>query len=460
MVEQKQRRSEGMMERKKEKPSDSKLRQRAEKKFDIDGGKIELLAEMSPEQMANQLHELQVHQIELKMQNDELRRIHEELEVSKNRYSHLYDFAPIGYFTVTEKGIIDEANLALAAMLGVARTVLPGQPFSRFVLKEDQNIFYEHRQQLLKTEVFQSCELRLVKKGGDTFYVRLESIVIKNREQDLRQIKAAVSDITERKASEDELASYRNHLTELVEQRTAELSVSSKKLKNKIDQGKKNKLFLEESEKRYKNLFNSVTDSVIIFDSQTRIFIDINKAASKLYGYTKEEFLQLTQNNITAEPENSETSIKKVITDGKINIPVRYHKKKDGTVFPVEITPGSFKIKNKDMVFGIVRDMTERLRSEEHVQRAEGRLRFLTRRLIDTREDECKRISLELHDAMGQALTAIGFNLSNIRNDISDSCQELLDDTVSIVDNMSDQVRNLSLDLRPSMLDDLGLIPT
>ncbi len=126
----------------------------------------------------------------------------------------------------------------------------------------------------------------------------------------------------------------------------------------------------------------------------------------------------------------------------------------------MEITPGSFKIKNKDMVFAITRDITERIRSEENTKKAEDRLRFLTRRLIDTREDECKRISLELHDAMGQALTAIGFNLSLLRNDIPDSCRELLDDTISIVDNMSDQVRNLSLDLRPSMLDDLGLIPT
>ncbi|MBC8438340.1 MAG: PAS domain S-box protein [Deltaproteobacteria bacterium] len=312
----------------------------------------------------------------------------------------------------------------------------------------------------METEAPQSCEICLVKKGGDKFYARLESIVIKNREHDLRQFRVAVSDITERKASEDELASYRNHLAELVEKRTAELSVLNKELKNKMDQEKKNELFLEESEKRYEKLFNSVTDSIIIFDSQTRIFIDINKAASKLYGYTKKEFLQLTQNNISAEPEISEISIKKIITGGKINIPVRYHKKKDGTVFPVEITPGSFKIKNKTMIFGIVRDITERLKNEKNVQRAEDRLRFLARRLIDTREDECKRISLELHDAMGQALTAIGFNISRLRNDISDSCQELLDDTVSIVDNMSTQVRNLSLDLRPSMLDDLGLIPT
>ena len=96
----------------------------------------------------------------------------------------------------------------------------------------------------------------------------------------------------------------------------------------------------------------------------------------------------------------------------------------------------------------------------ENTLETENRLRFLTCRLIETRENECKRIALELHDEMGQALTAASFNLSRLRNDIPESCRELLADTVSIVDNLSDQIRNLSLDLRPSMLDDLGLIPT
>lgn len=96
----------------------------------------------------------------------------------------------------------------------------------------------------------------------------------------------------------------------------------------------------------------------------------------------------------------------------------------------------------------------------DQTRKSEERLRFLTRRLIDTREDECKKISRELHDALGQQLTAITFNLSTLRNDIPDFCKELLDDTDLIVDNMATQVRNLSLDLRPSMLDDLGLIPT
>ena len=233
-----------------------------------------------------------------------------------------------------------------------------------------------------------------------------------------------------------------------------------KKSKYSIDQNEKTEAFLKESAKSYRKLFNSLTESVLIFDVQTGLFIASNQAASNLYGYTHQEFLQLHHEEIIAEHEFSKTAVEKVVVDGKINIPVRYHKKKDGNVFPVEITPGSFKINNKNMVFIITRDITQSIRREQNIKRDKERLLFFTRRLIDTRENECKRISLELHDAMGQALTVIGFNLSHLRKDIPASCQELLEDTVLIVDNMSNQVRKLSLDLRPSMLDDLGLIPT
>ena len=154
--------------------------------------------------MADLIHELEVHQIELKMQNDELRRIQGELEKTRDRYSYLYDFAPVGYFTLSEKGIIEEANLTLASMLGIERNALIGKPFFRFVRRDDQDIFYELRQRFLETEKPQSCELRLVKKDGYEFYARMECMVTKYRGDDLRQIRAAVSDITERKLAQEQ----------------------------------------------------------------------------------------------------------------------------------------------------------------------------------------------------------------------------------------------------------------
>ena len=88
------------------------------------------------------LHELRVHQIELEMQNEELRRSHLELDASRARYFDLYDLAPLGYFTLSDKGLITEANLTGAIQLGVARGSLVNQPLSRFVHKEDANKYY------------------------------------------------------------------------------------------------------------------------------------------------------------------------------------------------------------------------------------------------------------------------------------------------------------------------------
>ena len=185
-------------------PGGSDLRRRAEKKLKEIAGNIEDLSGMSPEKMANLIQELQVHQIELEMQNVELRRVQQELEKTRDRYSHLYDFSPVGYFTVSEKGIIDEVNLTGASLIGIGRNALIGKPFSRFVRREDQDIFYKLRQRLLETEKPQSCEVRLVKKDGHEFYAHIECMVIKIRDDDLRQIRAAVSDITERKQAEEQ----------------------------------------------------------------------------------------------------------------------------------------------------------------------------------------------------------------------------------------------------------------
>jgi len=183
----------------------SELRRRAEEKLKEATGGSEDLCGVSPERMAHLIHELQVHQIELKMQNDELRRIQEDLEKARDRYSHLYDFAPVGYFTVSEKGIVAEANLTAATLLGMERSSLVGSPFGRFILNEDQDIFYLHRKQLVETEKPQSCRLRLVKKNGSEFYANLESIVIEEGGNWQKQIRMVVSDITEQKNLENQL---------------------------------------------------------------------------------------------------------------------------------------------------------------------------------------------------------------------------------------------------------------
>jgi len=210
------------METIKDSPGGSELRRRAEKKLVETAGDIEEISGMSPEKIASLIHELRVHQVELEMQNEELRRIQGELEKTKDRYSHLYDFAPVGYFTVSEKEIIDEVNLTGAAMLGIERSALIGKPFTRFVLREDQDIFYKHRQRLLETETSQSCELRLLRPEAPFFWVQIEATVARDS-AGAPLCYVVMRDITERKQMQDELAKHHDHLEELVKKRTREL---------------------------------------------------------------------------------------------------------------------------------------------------------------------------------------------------------------------------------------------
>jgi two-component system, cell cycle sensor histidine kinase and response regulator CckA len=184
---------------------DSALRRQAEKHLEVTGH-----SGMLPEDMVDVVHDLQVHQIELKMQNEELRRIQAELEKERDRYSDLYDFSPVGYFTVSENGIIEEANLFGAAMTGIDRRALIGMPFSHLVFRDDQDIFYKHRKALFETETSQACELRLMKRNGDEFFAGLECMVLKNVEGAFRKIRVVISDITGRKLLEEELFKAKN----------------------------------------------------------------------------------------------------------------------------------------------------------------------------------------------------------------------------------------------------------
>jgi PAS domain S-box-containing protein len=120
---------------------------------------------LSPEEIRRMLHELRVHQIELEMQNEELRRAQAELDASRERYFDLYDLAPVGYCTLSEKGLILETNLTAATLLNVTRSEMVNKPITRFILKEDQDIYYRHRKHVFETAEPQTVELRMVKAG-------------------------------------------------------------------------------------------------------------------------------------------------------------------------------------------------------------------------------------------------------------------------------------------------------
>ena len=152
--------------------------------------------------------ELHGHEIELTMQNEELRRTQGLLEATRARYFDLYELAPVGYATIGKSGLILQANLTLSTLLGTARGALVGQRFSRFIKKEDQDVFYLKRKQIFESEEASEFDLRMVKRDGTPFWVHLETAVALEGDG-ASALRIVLSDITARKLADFELLETR-----------------------------------------------------------------------------------------------------------------------------------------------------------------------------------------------------------------------------------------------------------
>ena len=164
----------------------------------------------SHEEALRLVHELRVHQVELQMQNDELSRAQAELSATRERYFDLYNLAPVGYFIVSHDGRIVETNLAGVTLLGLPRAALVKQPVTKFIFKEDQDVYYLHRRELLATGKAHACEIRMVKADGTPFWVRLTASIQEppatSGPDNTAMSRVVLSDISEQKQIEKDKA--------------------------------------------------------------------------------------------------------------------------------------------------------------------------------------------------------------------------------------------------------------
>ena len=184
---------------------------------------VESLAALSPEDTQQILHELRVHQIQLEIQNEELRNAQVALEESRARYVDLYDFAPLGHCSINAGGVIVEANLTLTTLLRVPRSALIGKPLARFVLSADQDCFYlltkrMFAEQAVNPQIAEPphiVEVRMSASDGNIFWVRLVAAHALSLGQ--QQLRIVISDISARKQVEIELASSKRRLRAIIE---------------------------------------------------------------------------------------------------------------------------------------------------------------------------------------------------------------------------------------------------
>ncbi len=207
--------------------------------------------ELSTEDVRHIVHELQVHQMELEIQNEELLVTQNELKESRDRYYDLYNFAPVGYFTFDENGLIVDVNITGANKLGTERTFLIKHPFLSFVAPDSRGMFYSHLRDVFRNNTSQTCELKLVDKNNNQFDVQMESLAVKDSEGNFSHGRTAIIDITKLKQAKEAI---------------------------------------RESEERYRNLVESAND-IIATVSPDGIITSLNPAFERITGWARKDWL-------------------------------------------------------------------------------------------------------------------------------------------------------------------------
>jgi PAS domain S-box-containing protein len=515
------------------------------------------VAAMPVKDVQRLVHELQVHQIELEMQNDELRRTQMELEASRDRYLDLYDFSPVGHLTMDTHGTIVEANLKIVAMLGHPRKELIGQSVARFFASEDQDIVHRHYQEVLKTGTPQTCELHLGENDGTISCLFLKSHAVHDDTGHMTHWRTAFLDITERKVAEEELRKSEMRLQAILENspgmvflkdvegryllvnrqferafhmpreqvvgKTDEaifvpeqaamfrandlkvlqggvpiefeevsmhydgphtclvskfpLYVGSGKssilcgITTDITQRKRMEETLRQSEEQYRSIFENAAEGIF----QTTLdgkYVAVNPALARMYGYDSPDDMIATITDIASQlyvdPRHRDEFIQLMRSQEEVTGFEALVYRKDGSFIWISENVRTRRDQAGVLVGyeGTVENITERKLANERLRDTLEEVRMLSGRLASVQEEERTRIARELHDELGVGLTCLKIDLSRLHTMESEGAgagarkkmENKIRSMIEQVDTTIASVQRLVTELRPAILDDLGLV--
>ena len=315
------------------------LRSRAEKLLAVKGREVKKIPLTD---VLSLVQELRVHQIELEMQNEELRQAQESIAEARDRYADLYDFAPVGYFTLNRKGKITELNLTGAGLLGAERSRLVNQPFSRWVAPEFQEACRAHFLKVFATGVRQTCEVKIRRQDGKLLFVGLESLATPGGGGPEGRCRTTMSDITGRQQAE---------------------------------------AVLRESEERFRAIFEQAAVGVAQMETVSGRFLKVNRKYCDIIGFEPNEITATTSMAIT-HPDDLEADLDNMrqLRDGLIgqfSLEKRY-RRQDGSLVWVNLTvspmwgPGEV----QDYYIAVAEDITARKMAEAEVKRGLEKLRL------------------------------------------------------------------------------------
>ena len=409
------------------------LRQRAEVVIhNSDAQSLDNAEAVSPEETRAILHDLRVHQIELELQNEELRRLQLSLDAERARYFDLYNLAPVGYCAVNKKGLILQANLAAATLLGEGRRELVGRPITRHILKEDQDVFYLNRKLIFESGEPRAFELRMVKHDSTLFWAHL-TVAVAQEADGTSVLRVALGDINERKQLEQALT---------------------------------------QSEAHYRRLFDNAVDGIITL-SATGKLVAVNNSFARMHGYGTKELQNLYLKDLDTDntSELASARMRRIFSGESLTFEVE-HKHADGHTLSLEVSANPFHSPEGPQIECFYRDISERARLrkellaqrdrlEELVTARTAELRSMATELLTLEIRERRDLAESLHDDLGQNLAIAKLKLGALGHSSEGEDRERflrqLKEIEALVDRSNQSVRTLSAQFSPPVLREFGL---
>jgi len=313
------------------------------------------------------VHELQVHQIELEMQNEELTQARTEVEAALGRYTDLYDLAPVGYLTLTRNGAIRQVNLTGANLLGVARGELVRRRFGVFVSPSSRTTFNTFLEKVFASGSKETCEVALQKEGTTSFWVNIEAVRSEDGVREREECRAVLTEITERKQAEE---------------------------------------MLKESQARFAAIFQTNPGAIALTRLEDNRLVDVNQAWQEATGYTRAEAIGHTplELNLWVDPAQRERLVNALRQYGKARGEIQI-RRKTGEVRDLLMSAEQIELVGERYLLTMAQDITEHKQAEEalRVALAKYQTLFDSFPLGITVSDEAGNI-LETNPMAGQLL--------------------------------------------------------
>ena len=391
----------------------------------------------------------------------------ESLEHSEERFRSVVETAIDAIVTVDSNGRIIFWNQKAELMFGYKADEVIGQPVAVIIPER----FRETHQRGLNQAALRKkpkiagniLELVGLRKDASEFPLELSLANWETREGIF--FTAIIRDISKRKQAEKELQEARDELEKRVDLRTAELGETNLQLRKQISECEQAQSALQESELKYATLVEDALIGVYIIQDGKIEFA--NEKFADIYGYSKDELIGMDSLNLVHPDDRP---LIKKLREKRLraeNVPAEYENKglkKNGDIIWVMRSLSQITYKGRPAISGIVADISKRRKAEEALRKSDKELRVLSNQLLSAEEKERKRIARELHDGIGQALSAIKFSVENALLEVRDATHPVdlgsLEAVIPLTRKTIEEVRRIVKDLRPSILDDLGILAT